>query len=610
MKELPPFPLEAEIERLFGGAEPDCEPTGINREFYLDLAEAVVAEAVHEWLTDDGHIKDPFEENDRWEGGTAARFACPAAIAARQRRHKELIEPARKALDQICGKIAQAAKQGGSPFPPGVLDLMAKEVLVACHQLAPFTGTISPRQWYVALAALDPETMYTAEGKIGSGSRANNYEAYACVAEWMRYCMGLGDRRDWVDRDIGRNMEWLTAHGLYRDPGDPALYDLSVRQNYSELLQYGYDGQWAEALDELLRRGGLTMLLTLSPNGWAPYGGRSNLFVHNEAMVAYIAEFEAIRWKRLGNDRIAGAFKQTARRAALVAEHYLLDVPMRNIKNRFDPATKHGRDSNYGEFAIYSLLAASLFARTYLVADDSIDESAAPVGSQGTFLHLYPEFHRTFASCGDTQVQIDTAGQPGYDATGIGRIHRRGVPEALGLSLSLAADPKFITARGTADRAAAIGPAWRTAGGSWETLAACSSEIRSVDCRVTEVVDDRVRWDLTHELSGLSAQRVEQSYVLTEGALEVRMRVVGEVDEVALEVPCLVSDAEEDTALVVDQGIAVVTHAGASLRVNAPRAERVVVDDAELANRQAVYRLVSFRAPGDEISGTIELGRD
>ena len=612
MADLPPFPIEAEVARLFGGAEPEASaPTGAGREIYLDLAEAVVDEAAASWLDDAGYIRDPYENYDRWQGGTAARFACPAAILVTQRNRTDLIEPAARAIDQLCAHFARAAATAEPPFPPGVLDLTAKEMVVAYEHLGPLVDEPRRTGWEAALAGFEPEKLYTADAKLAAGTRATNYEAYACVGEWHRCRLGLADRRDWIERFLGRQMEWMTAYGLYRDPGEPALYDLSVRQNFSELLHAGYDGPTAPRLDELLRRGGITMLLMLSPNGWAPYGGRSNMFVHNEAMVAYVAEFEARRWRRLNGFRAAGAFKQTAHRAALAARPFLCQMtPLRSLKNLFPPSTKHGRDSGYGEYAVYSLLAASLFARAYLVADESIAECPAPVGSRGTLLHLHPEFHRTFATCGDSQVQIDTAAQAGYDATGLGRFHRRGVPPELGLSMSIAANPKYNVTCGPADRAAAIGPAWRKPDGSWQTLASCTSAIAKVECQPIEVADDRVRWRLVHELAECCASRIEQTFSLTQGELTLDISVTGAVDAVALEVPCLVFDGEQSTDMRVESAAVHVRHRGARFAVSVPRATVVSVDTADRANRQAVYRIVSFEAPGRHISGTLSLGPD
>ena len=55
-------------------------------------------------------------------------------------------------------------------------------------------------------------------------------------------------------------MPTFTERGLYRDPGDPMLYDLMVRQNLTELAHHGYDGDVRDRMDELLRRAGLATL--------------------------------------------------------------------------------------------------------------------------------------------------------------------------------------------------------------------------------------------------------------------------------------------------------------------------------------------------------------
>ncbi|MBT7858784.1 MAG: hypothetical protein HN712_00680, partial [Gemmatimonadetes bacterium] len=242
---------------------------------YLDAAEIVVDRARRDWLDDDGQIRDPFERADRWRGGTAARFACPAAILVSLRGRDDLVKPAATALDQVIAQIGQAAQEQRPPFVPGVLDLTAKEIMLARNLLA---NHVSPARlvcWDESLAAIDPDVAYTTAAKRRAGERPNNYEAYASVGEWMRWRAGLSDTRSWIEEVTRANLKWTTTHGLYRDPGDPATYDLSVRQNWSELLHNGYDGPQRQELDLLLRRGGLTTLQMISPLGWAPYGGRS-----------------------------------------------------------------------------------------------------------------------------------------------------------------------------------------------------------------------------------------------------------------------------------------------------------------------------------------------
>lgn len=577
-------------------------------DLYLDVAASVVDTAVREWLDPAGGIVDPFEATDRWQGGTSARFACPAAILARRRGRVDLVPPAAATLDQLCALIAAAADHHAPPFIPGVLDLTAKEIMVARNMLAPLVPARRLQSWDAALAAYDADEAYTFRSRQRRGERPHNYEAYASVGEWLRCQAGLADTGAWIAEVTRANLQWTTEHGLYRDPDDPATYDLSVRQNWSELLAHGYDGDGAHELDDLLERGGLTTLKMVSPLGWAPFGGRSNLFVHNEGMVVYICECEARRWRARGQDEQAASFGGVAHRAARVAQaHYGGPGPLRNIKNAFDPSTRHGRDTHYGEYAVYSLLGASLFARAALVTDGDIPLAAAEPDSPATLLHLFPAFHRTFATCGDTQVQVDTRAQLAHDATGVGRIHRVGVPPALGMSCSIAADASYIVHRGAGGRAVALGPAWKPSGGGWRSLAGCSDEIVDVTCQSEHVGDDEVRWCTVQQLKGLDVDRVVQHYALSPGRLRIQAELHGNVDRVAMEVPCLSFDGRDESTIHIGADAVTVDFQGASLTARTPEAEQIRVSDTEHASRQAVYRVATLERRGQNVEVEVRL---
>jgi len=577
-------------------------------DLYLAVAASVVDTTVREWLDPAGDVVDPFESTDRWQGGTSARFACPAAILARLRNRVDLIQPAADALDQLCRRIAVAADEHEPPFIPGVLDLTAKEIMVARNMLAALVPAERLQSWDAALSAYSADESYTFRARQRRGERPHNYEAYASVGEWLRCQAGLARTGDWIAEVTRANLEWTTEHGLYRDPNDPATYDLSVRQNWSELLAWGYEGDAARELNDLLERGGLTTLRMVSPLGWAPFGGRSNLFVHNEGMVAYICESEARRWHARGQHERAASFRRVAHAAAHVARaHYAGPGPLRSIKNAFAPSTRHGRDTHYGEYAVYSLLGASLFARAALVADDAIDRDPGESSSAASLLHLYPAFHRTFATCGDTQVQLDTRAQLAHDATGIGRIHRVGVPPALGMSCSIAADAAYIIHRGTGGRALALGPTWQRRGGPWLSLAGCSDEILDVTCECEYVGDDEVRWTIAQELKGLDVERIVQHYSLSSGRLQIRAALHGNADRVAMEVPCLSFDGQAESTIHTGADGVTVEFQGASLTARTPQAEHVRVSDTEHASRQAVYRVTTLERRGQSIGVEIQL---
>jgi hypothetical protein len=71
-----------------------------------------------------------------------------------------------------------------------------------------------------------------------------------------------------------------------------------------------------------------------SPNGELAFGGRSNQFIHNEAWLCVIYEYEAKRYAREGNLPMAKKFKAAIKRALDVSECWLTKEPLYHIKNR------------------------------------------------------------------------------------------------------------------------------------------------------------------------------------------------------------------------------------------------------------------------------------
>jgi hypothetical protein len=489
-----------------------------------------------------------------------------------------------------------------------VTDLIAKEILVACLELEGHVPDSTQARWRKALSGFDPASCFTGPAKIAAGRRLTNYEIYAGVAEWLRNRESLTIDRAYLEQFLALSLPLFTANGMYRDPGDPALYDLSVRQNLAELLHYGYDGPHRHVLDELLRRAGLCTLLTVSPNGYAPFGGRSNWFVHNEAMVAYVCEFEALRYARRGSTSLAALFRGTARRATESIRPFLEDFqPPHNLKNAFDPASKHGRDTGYGEYGVYSLLAASLLARTALIADSDIPASKHMLGEHGAFLVLHPAFHRLFASCGNTLVQVDLDAQEHYDATGIGRFHVQGVPTALGLSAPIAADPKYIVGDHRSPSGLAYAPCWRRDGGDWISLAGQTGQVDTVQWKCRSASRERVAWQTVHTIAGTPGVTVRQNCDLQPGILTVTATVDAPGHTVGFDVPLLHSDGAAEATVEIQGTRASVTHKGGLLTVQAPETANLSLDSTLQANREALYRRLRITTQTNRISVTVRL---
>ena len=604
---LPPYPLEGELERIL--KDSDEAVAVVTRALYLDMAEAIVDQAVA-WVDEAGIIVDPVEGHDnRWAGGTASRFACPAAVLVRERNRTDLTAAASRALTQVSEGILKRAAHGDA-FPAGVLDLTMKEIVIAYDILRAYVDSATAYVWRKAISAIRTDAVYTLRKTLDEGKSLHNYGVYACTGEWLRCIHGLSGDRAWVERSLGYEMPLFTSFGMYRDPGDPMLYDLAVRHNLSELLHYGYDGEHRDRIEDLLRRAGATMLWTLSSCGYAPFGGRSNALLHNEAMAVYCGEYLAGYWWGRRRMDLASAFKEAALRAAKAAEPYVREKPIRFIKNWFDPSTRHGRDSGYGEYSNYALLAASVFARTALVADDDIPAAVSPPASHGCIVNLWPAFHKVFVTCGGSHAEIDTRCQAAYDATGLGRLHRKGAPPDLGLSMGIAADPNYIVSGASSGRAAAVGPCWRTRAGAWQSLAQMSEEIEDITVQEIKVSPNAVAWRITWSFGSASripVPSIVQNYRLTEGRLDIDIRAQGVFDRLGLEVPCLVTDGDAEAGTEVSKQNVTVRFRGWVLRAEVREASDCILEDTIRANRHARYRVARFEVAQPAIKASLSI---
>lgn len=567
------FPLENLVKMTFrkypaykGGKE-----SGYSRKLYLDLAEPIVRRAT-EWLTPSGSIIDPFEGAE--PPTISARFIGAAGGLIGAGRCQDLITQTILVFDY-------AVEQLTTKNPDGHLlhgaDFYIKEMAWAYHLLSD-TGIIDPQvleRWRTKLQNYIPENVYTDIIRPGKDA-VHNFNIYALTGEYWRYRTGLGPYEQtvrFVDEYIPRQFKHFTPWGMYRDPNNPITYDITVRQNLSLLLYGGYDGPYRAAVDELLRRGALTMLFFTAPNGQAPFGGRSNQYHHQEAMIACIAEYEARRYAELGEMALAGAFKRLARQAVATSIRFWQKEPWRDLKNAFHPITRHGREG-YGEYSVYSLLAASLYGVAYHLADDTIPEAPLPAELAGTSSAFSPalapgpghgyvfdigeSFHKVFATYGGYHLEIDTKADLNYDATGLGRLVHVSFPMELGLSMPLCGNPSYAVVP-CERQYAAIGPIWKKAGDKdWTSLAGQNTaEVALLLPEPDNIPEDanaagQISFQITWQGMGVcdGAGVITQKYVLdAKGVTITTSFALPEEYSLGFEIPLLLSDGEETTRL-------------------------------------------------------------
>jgi hypothetical protein len=323
-------------------------------------------------------------------------------------------------------------------------------------------------------------------------------------------------------------------------------------------------------------------------------------------MAACICEYEARRYAKLDRSHLAGAFKRTARMAAAATRRWLNERPFRHIKNGFPPETTHGIDG--GHYSVYALLAANLFGVAYHMADETIPEAPAPVEVGGTAIELPGDFHKVFATCGGYHLEIDTRADLNYDATGLGRVHRTGVPSELGPSAPITSRPRYKVSVPPFSRPVAIGPAWQGRDGTWHALAGCSEEIRQVAVEVHFETEREVGFQVAYRGDLPGGVEVVERYRITSEGVEIEDEVRGDVRAIRVHLPLLATDGLRRSEIVSGEGRFEVRYAGS--RYEASSSDEGVasgIEEGEAPNRNGIYRIGWLERKGERIRCRIRL---
>ena len=323
-------------------------------------------------------------------------------------------------------------------------DFSVREIVFCLMEVEAASAVPAERlaKWKREIASIDPYTCYDKFAKTPT-DRVFNWALFTTVSEYVRQYYGLCDSREFIDIQIPTQLQWFDENGMYRDAlyHPPVIYDLMPRSLFSILLHFGYDGKYRDAIDAVLRRADLATLKMQSVTGEVPFGGRSNQFLHNEAMLMAALEYAANRYKKEGNLELAGKFKAAIKRSLDHLEGWLQKSPIYHVKNRFPLETKYGCEV-YAYFDKYMITVASNLHNAYMICDDTIETGEFDMSPMA--FRTSDEFNKVFLRAGGYALEFDTDADPHYDASGLGRVHKAGVPSALCMSLPCPAMPKFV----------------------------------------------------------------------------------------------------------------------------------------------------------------------
>lgn len=404
------------------------------KETYLDLMEKALSAYTDE------HIQRYFnevKENGLTEHGFP-RLTANIGILISHGRRKDLLSIFIEMMDFCCDQI---------PKVRAANDFSVREIV--CCLLEVEKNRIVPQEdtdrWRAYLVTIEPTLCYNKFATTLTDT-VRNWALFTAVSEYFRLDAGIGGNMDFIELQLGQQLQWLDENGMYRDNShseahQPIMYDLVPRGLFSLLLSRGYRGKYYTQIDEALKKAALLTLDMQSPNGEMAFGGRSNQFLNNEAWMISVFEYEAKRYAQEGNAALAARFKAASARAITVTEKLLEKKPIRHIKNRFPTETKFGCEG-YAYFDKYMITVASNLWAAYLILDDTIpfEETSdhTPCIAQTSSY-----FHKLFVKAGGYGLEFDLSADPHYDASGLGRVHRDGAPSAICMSCPCPEEPGY-----------------------------------------------------------------------------------------------------------------------------------------------------------------------
>jgi hypothetical protein len=649
-------PASEALMRFFAGeqraGEPSFESTGLTRQDYLKL----IAGEVDFWkqhLNAAGAIIDPYSTNPKTGEHLERQYSTPAfalssAILVRDAGRTDLLEPSTRAMTFALTALARKTTADNHA------DFYIPMLVHARRLLAEKAKKEQVAQWDELFQSLVPEKTYRdPEGRA-------NWNIVNLSGEMMRRKDKLvattqaSPQMEYIERCLTTQRARFTKYGMYEDPNSPIAYDAFPRCWLEDATADGaYDGKYKDELNDWLALGSLSSLLLISPSGEWTSSGRSAHHQWNEAENALILEIEAVKWKTRGRDDIAGACKRAAHLCLTSMQRWVRPSgEMWVVKNRFDPERRFGYEG-YSFHSQYNLLPMGMLTIAYLRADDSIKERPAPSEAGSYVFDLRDVFQNAVAACGGTFVVVNTGADPAYNATGLQRIHRKGVAlspltdsvggkshygggsrgehdlppivmspgiewrEREGANVATRTTGGANAAENSGDETTPA-PATRSAADQgWHSLADFvrgeqdgaakpygPSIVIAADLHVVEQSPQRIAFTLRYALDGPGARLLEEDYTITADAVEQTARLPvprGTTAPTAtrVAVPVLVNDGQRDFATLISGDRFTTRRPGGALTVQvvAPAGVQLKQSGESTASHNGVVQSVTAELP-------------
>lgn len=573
----------------------DFRPTGVTKNLYLDMMELAV----------EAYPKEELEERAKeYELKPVADIQAYSRITSilgiliangRKQDYRPLWE---KMMDACCRDII---KDGQDAKP----DFSVKELMLVYKAMKDFVDEEKRAQWLKGLRAIDRDKLYEVTYQK-HGETIHNINIYNMAGEFLRETEGLTDTAAYFDVHWPIQFKKFDQNCMYQDPGQPMLYDLATRIQMQYITGFGYRGKYRDKMDEILQNGALCSLLTQSSAFVFPYGGRSNQYQFNEALLASCFEYEAVRYQKMGDSFLAGIYKRAAHLAAQSIYRWISNIdPPRHIKNFYPIESKFGTET-YGYYDKYMATLGSFIYLAFLFADDTIEEMPCPAEFGGYIFETSSAFHKIFAnSCGHS-IEIDTNADFDYDATGIGRYHRKGFPVELALSVPFAKDPHYVLEDGLQKKNLSICPGWDDGEGGVQFLSELNDGLAHSLNILTEN-SNVIAFELIYKGDVFKGCKgMKETYILDQNGVKTRCELIEPMqDKIYYQVPLFVTNGKDQSTITWTENEAVVQLDQYHYKVSTNGS--ISIDDTLYGNRNGAYKRAFMQKAGSSINVNLAL---
>ncbi len=418
-------------------------------------------------------------------------------------------------------------------------DFMVIELYFALINSKSLLSTKTYLQCVNLLATLDPWKHYKVNSRNKPIEEQHNFVIYNIVGEHLRQVLTGVDTSLYIEENWKIQKEKFDINGMYRDPNNPMLYDLTVRMHLALMLQTGYQGKIAQDIRDILSKSAMTTLFYASTNYIFPYGGRSNGYHMNEALLASLSGYYAQYFYDKQQMKIAGAFKRLGRKSMEAISTW----PSTHIKNYYDKHSMYGCDS-YGTYEGYMVTAGCFIMPGILFSNKKICEYKTPMEFGGYVFATSNDFHKIFANSNGYSLEVDTSADEHYDSTGLGRIHKALAPVELILSMPFSSSPKFSLKDYKQTQARALGVGWNEDGK--EVFLAEQQMIKPAFLHVISENKKAVKFTITYYLAkGI----IIEKYILNKNGVHITCE--SNFANIFYHLPVLINNGKEKMAISI-----------------------------------------------------------